>query len=244
MPTSKLQVAVIGTGRAGLIHARNFRSGVPGAQLAAIVEIEATRRQQLMHELELERGWESWQDAVADQCIDAVVVATPTHLHHDIVLAAAAMGKHVLCEKPLAVNATEAGAMLDAVARSGIRLQVGFMRRYDASFAAAKARVEEGEIGAVVLVKSLTRGPSQPQPWMLDITRSNGPLAEVCSHDIDALRWFSGSEFATVYALGGNHRCPEASKEYPAFYYNVIPPPRFANGTQGSVEGAMGVRYG
>ena len=72
------------------------------------------------------------------------------------------------------------------------------MRRFDESFQAAKKAVEAGEIGSVVLVKSLTRGPSTPRPWMYDIKKSNGPLAEVNSHDIDSLRWFSGSEFEHV----------------------------------------------
>jgi myo-inositol 2-dehydrogenase/D-chiro-inositol 1-dehydrogenase/scyllo-inositol 2-dehydrogenase (NAD+) len=108
----------------------------------------------------------------------------------------------------------------------------------------AKEVIDSGEIGDVVLVKSLTRGPSVPQPWMYDIRKSNGPLAEVNSHDIDTVRWFTGSEFKSVYAIGGNFRCPDAKKDFPDFYDNVIMNGVFLNGMQGSIDGAQSVKYG
>jgi predicted dehydrogenase len=123
-------------------------------------------------------------------------------------------------------------------------LQIGFMRRFDAGYQDAKVRIEQGEIGEVVQVKSLTHGPSVPKPWMYDLSKSNGPLAEVNSHDIDALRWFTGSEFAQVFAIGGNYRCPDARKAYPDFYDNVMLTARFRNGMQGFIGGAQGVGYG
>ena len=244
MLPAKLNVAVIGTGRAGFIHARNFRSAVSSARLAAVVEPDPTRRREVLDELELETGYAAWEEAISDVRIDAVVVAAPTHLHSEIVVAAAEAGKHVLCEKPLGLHASECRTMLEAVGKHGVVLQLGFMRRYDASFMAARARLEAGEIGDVVLVKSLTHGPSVPQPWMYDIARSNGPLAEVSSHDIDAVRWMTGSEFEEVYALAGNFRCPEARERYPDFYDNVVLTARMTGGRQGLVEGAMAVRYG
>ncbi len=104
--------------------------------------------------------------------------------------------------------------------------------------------MEAGEIGEVVLVKSLTHGPSVPQEWMYDIRKSNGPLAEVNSHDIDAARWFVGSEIDEVYAIGGNFRCPQAVQKYPDFYDNVAMVCRFENGKQGFIDGAVSVGYG
>ena len=90
---------------------------------------------------------------------------------------------------------------------------------------------------------SNTRGPSIPKPWMYDIKKSNGPLAEVNSHDIDTMRWFTGSEFQTLYAVGGNYRCPDARTEFPDFYDNVVLAASFANGMQGILDGAQGVGY-
>jgi myo-inositol 2-dehydrogenase/D-chiro-inositol 1-dehydrogenase/scyllo-inositol 2-dehydrogenase (NAD+) len=194
--------------------------------------------------LQLGQAYADYEQALADPQVEAVVVATPTTFHREIVVAAAQAGKHVLCEKPMATNAQECDAMIAAAEAARVKLQIGFMRRFDAGFVAAKQRVDAGEIGKVVLVKSLTHGPTTPKPWMYDIRTSLGPLAEVNSHDIDSLRWFTGSEFEEVYAIGGNYRSPDARGQYPDFYDNVILAARMQNGMQGSISGAQGVKYG
>jgi myo-inositol 2-dehydrogenase/D-chiro-inositol 1-dehydrogenase/scyllo-inositol 2-dehydrogenase (NAD+) len=240
-----LGICVIGSGRAGMIHARSFATGrVPHAALVAIAEPVDDARSAASRELELDRTYTHYQDALADPRVDAVVVATPSELHCAIVVAAAQAGKHILCEKPMAMNAAECDQMLAAVERAGVKLQIGFMRRFDASFVAAQQRIAAGEIGRVVQVKSLTHGPTTPKPWMYDIRQSNGPLSEVNSHDIDTVRWFSGSEFTEVYALAGNYRSPGARQQYPDFYDNVVLSARLENGMQGVICGAQGVQYG
>jgi myo-inositol 2-dehydrogenase/D-chiro-inositol 1-dehydrogenase/scyllo-inositol 2-dehydrogenase (NAD+) len=239
-------VCVVGGGRAGMIHARNFASGrVPGAVLTALVEpAEATRRNACRELGLLEESCADYRDALKSPEVDAVVVAAPTTYHREIVLAAAAAGKHVLCEKPMAISTAECREMLAAVERARVKFQIGFMRRFDASFVAAKQRIEAGEIGNVVSVRSLTHGPSTPKPWMYDLRKSNGPLAEVNSHDIDTIRWFAESEFLEVYAIGGNYRSPDAREQFPDFYDNVTLSARLCNGIQASISGAQGVRYG
>jgi myo-inositol 2-dehydrogenase/D-chiro-inositol 1-dehydrogenase/scyllo-inositol 2-dehydrogenase (NAD+) len=104
--------------------------------------------------------------------------------------------------------------------------------------------VQSGQIGDVVMVRSNTRGPSIPMPWTYDLKKSNGPLAEVNSHDIDSLRWFTGSEFKTVYAVAGNYRCPDAVADYPDYYDNVSLVATFENNMQGIIDGAVSVKYG
>ena len=242
MAGRKLGVCVIGCGRAGMIHARTFARGIDGARLVAMVDpvqeaVDAACQ-------ELETGYLDYRDALKDDAVDAVVVVTPTVYHKDIVIAAADAGKHILCEKPMAMTVEECDAMIDATERNKVKLQIGFMRRFDRSFLQAKERIDRGEIGEVVLVKSLTHGPSVPQPWMYDIRKSNGPLAEVNSHDIDTVRWFTGSEISEVYAVAGNYRCPEAQEEFPDFYDNVVMNCRFENGMQGVIDGAVSVKYG
>ena len=240
----KLGICVIGSGRAGMIHARNFARGVARARLVALADAHAPTLQEAQRELEVETGFADYRDALADSRVDAVVVVTPTSLHKDIVLQAARAGKHVLCEKPMAMDVQECDDMIAACDAARVKLQIGFMRRYDDSFRSAKERVEAGEVGEVVLVKSLTHGPSVPQEWMYDIRKSNGPLAEVNSHDIDAARWFVDSEIDEVYAIGGNFRCPQAARKYPDFYDNVAMVCRFENGKQGFIDGAVSVGYG
>ena len=239
-----LGICVIGSGRAGMIHARNFARGVSRARLVALADPHSPTLQEAQRELEIETGYADYRSALADPKVDAVVVVTPTSLHREIVLAAAAAGKHVLCEKPMAMDVQECDQMIAACDAAKVKLQIGFMRRYDASFRAAKERAEAGEIGDVVLVKSVGRGPSVPQEWMYDIRKSNGPLAEVNSHDIDAARWFAGSEIDEVYAIGGNFRCPQAVQKYPDFYDNVAMVCRFEDGKQGLIDGAASVGYG
>lgn len=235
---------MIGAGRAGMIHALNFRTRVPFARLVAVAEPCEETRADACKRLEIFKGYGDYRQVLEDDEVDAVVVVTPTAFHRDIVVACAKAGKHILCEKPMAMNENECGEMIEAANAGKVKLQIGFMRRFDESFIQAKRAVESGEIGDVVLVKSNTRGPSVPQPWMYDINISNGPLAEVNSHDIDTLRWFTGSEFKTVFAIGNNFRCPDAKGKYPDFYDNVILNASFANGMQGSIDGAQGVEYG
>jgi myo-inositol 2-dehydrogenase/D-chiro-inositol 1-dehydrogenase/scyllo-inositol 2-dehydrogenase (NAD+) len=238
-------VCVIGCGRAGRIHGRNFAAGrTPGARLVCVVDPVERCRNEICRELRVDQAYSDYPRALRETAVDAVVVAAPSKYHRQVVVAAAEAGKHVFCEKPMAMDAAECDEMIAAVDRAGVKLQLGFMRRFDAGFVAAKHRIDAGEIGEVVLVKSLTHGPTTPKPWMYDIVKSNGPLAEVNSHDIDTLRWFTGSEFEEVYAIGGNYRSPEASGQYPDFYDNVILSARFRNGMQGSISGAQGVQYG
>src|SRR4030042_2590709 len=148
----KLGICVICSARAGMIHARNFARRVTRARLVALTDPHAPTLADARAELEVESGYAAYRQALADPRVDAVVVVTPTSLHREVVLAAARAGKHVLCEKPMAVDVRECDDMIDACARASVKLQLGFMRRYDESFRAAKARLDSGEIGEAVLV--------------------------------------------------------------------------------------------
>ena len=104
--------------------------------------------------------------------------------------------------------------------------------------------IDSGVIGDVVLIRSNTRGPSKPRPWMYDIKKSNGVLAELNSHDIDCVRWLAGSEIKSVYAIAGNYRNREVAEEYPDYYDSVVMTGVFENGIQYSIDGAAYVQYG
>src|SRR5208337_4151106 len=134
MRGDSLGIAVIGSGRAGMIHARNFAAGVGGAKLAVMVDPVAETRKAALAELGIEKGYSDYRDALDDPKVGAVVVVTPTVLHRGIVVAAAAAGKHVFCEKPMAMDATECADMIAACDRAGVKLQIGFMRRYARDF--------------------------------------------------------------------------------------------------------------
>lgn len=239
-----LGIGVIGAGRAGMIHARSFAAHVDGARLVALSDPSAEGLAAAGREVGVESLYPTHEQLLSDPGVDAVVVVTPTRFHQQIVLDAAAAGKHVLCEKPMAMSVEECTTMVRACDQAGVRLQIGFMRRFDAGFRRAKALIDEGRIGEVVSVVSRTHGPSVPQAWMYDLRASNGPLAEVNSHDIDTVRWLSGAEVDSVHATAGNFRAPQARDEFPDFYDTVLLTARLDTGAIGCIDGAQGVKYG
>lgn len=235
---------LIGAGRAGMIHANNFATRVPHARMVAVSDISEEAARRAAAEVGADRWYTDPAEALKDPDVDAVIVVTPTKYHHDIVIAAAEARKHILCEKPMGMTREECERMILAAERNQVKLQIGFMRRFDKNFIRAKALIDRGDIGEVVSVRSVTHGPSTPREWMYDISKSGGPLAEVNSHDIDTLRWLTGSNIKNVYAIAGNYRCPEARDKYPDFYDNVLMTTRMENGAMGCVDGAQGVQYG
>lgn len=239
-----VRVCVIGAGRAGMIHARNFNGVVPGARLVAICDPCEENLASATDELVVEKAYSDYRDVMSDPDIDAVVIVTPTGLHCEIVLAAAEAGKHVFCEKPMATSAEECDLMISACEKAGVKLQLGFMRRFDKGFRRAKDHIDSGQIGDVTLVKSLTHGPSEPKEWMFDVRRSSGPFGEVNSHDLDTLRWYAGSEVKSIHVIGGNFRSPERAGEYPEYYDTCAAILQFRNGVLGMVDGAQYVQYG
>ena len=237
-------ICLIGCGRAGMIHARNFASRIPHAKMTAVSDVSEETGRSAAKELGVDRWYADYRRALEDPQVDAVVIASPTKYHRGIAVAAARAKKQIFCEKPMAMEVSECAEMIRAAEENGVALQIGFMRRFDASFRRAKEIVDAGAIGAVVLVKSLPRGPRTPHEWMYDIRKSNGPLAEVNSHDIDTLRWLTGSEAESLYGLAGNYRCADVREKYPDFYDTVLLSLRMKNGAMGSIDGAQGVRYG
>ncbi|HMI51073.1 MAG TPA: Gfo/Idh/MocA family oxidoreductase, partial [Candidatus Saccharimonadales bacterium] len=153
----KLGVGVLGVGEMGQRHAENLRRLVPNAQLVAVADVSAGRARQVAEELEIDKSFNSLEAMLECREINAVVIATPDRFHPSAVKLAAAAGKDILCEKPIALSLVEGQEILAAVASAGVRLQVGFMRRYDPAYAVAMKRIEAGEIGTPVIFKSIGR---------------------------------------------------------------------------------------
>ena len=196
----KLGVGVIGVGEMGKRHAENMRRHVPEAQLIAIADLSATRVQQVAEELELEHAYTSVEEMLQRKDIHAVVVGTPDKFHAAVIKAAATAGKEIFCEKPLAITLEDAESALEAVARAGVRLQVGFMRRYDPAYVAARKRVEAGEIGMPVVFKSVGRDKDEP-PLSAYQSGVNGMLFYTNTiHDFDMARWLMQDEVAEVHS--------------------------------------------
>jgi len=196
----KFGVGVIGVGEMGRRHAENLRRHVPEAQLIAISDVSAERVRQVAEELEIEFAYARAEEMLERKDIQAVIIATPDKFHAAVIKAAAAAGKDILCEKPLAITLEDAQAALEAVSRAGVRLQVGFMRRYDPAYALARKRIESGEIGTPVVFKSVGRDKDEP-PLAAYQSGVNGMLFYTNTiHDFDMARWLMQDEVVEVHS--------------------------------------------
>jgi len=192
----------------------------------------------------IDARFDTLEAALDDLEFEAVVITTPTFAHESLAVMAAEAGKHVFLEKPMALTIAECDAIMAAAQRSGVLLQIGFMRRFAPEFVAAFERIQAGEIGQPMMIKSLSHGPGLPPPWARDIRTSNGMLAEVNSHDWDCTRWLMSSNPERVYAEVANFKGNTHGIDTPGFYDNVLVNLRFENGGLGSISGVCPCEYG
>jgi inositol 2-dehydrogenase len=239
---SKLGVGVLGVGEMGKRHAENLRHLVPQARLVAVADVAASRARQVAAELEIEHSFGSLEEMLENRDVDAVVIATPDKFHPQAIRVAAAAGKDILCEKPLALNLDDAHAALDAVARAGVRLQIGFMRRYDPAYAAAMKRVEAGEIGEPVVFKSIGRDKDAP-PLAAYQSNVNGMLFyNNTIHDFDLARWLMRDEVVETHAYTTVAIRPEVA-QYGDVVASVVNL-KYRHGAIGNVESYVQAVYG
>jgi predicted dehydrogenase len=240
---SRFRLAIVGAGRCGLVHAENASQWLAAAELSCVVDADEARARTVGGELGVQ-AFTSVEQALAGAAFDGIVITTPTFTHARIAIAAADAGKHVFCEKPMALDVEECDAMIAAGEAAGVVLQVGFVRRFQPEFAEAHRRIEAGDIGEPMVVKSVTRGPGLPPAWAHDLRRSNGMLAEVNSHDFDCVRWLTGSEIVRVYAETANVKGEARGVTAPNFYDNAVVTLRFENGALGTIDGTCPADYG
>ncbi|MEA4813189.1 MAG: Gfo/Idh/MocA family oxidoreductase [Anaerolineaceae bacterium] len=239
-----IRICMIGAGRVGQMHSNNILHSIPEVELIALVDPSVEVLNSTADAFEIQNRFLSLSAALNAVSFDAVVITSPTFTHKDLTLEASAAGKHVFCEKPMALSLKDCDAMIEAANRGRIFLQIGFMRRFDPEFVAAKTRIDAGEIGEPMLVKSLTHGPGLPPPWARKMSTSNGMIAEVNSHCWDAVRWMMNSNFRRVYAEVANLKGTGKGITDPEFYDNAIVTIKFENDGLGSFSGICPCDYG
>ncbi len=206
-----LRVGIIGTGTMGNTHAEGW-AHTP-ATLSGFYSLDADRAQNLADQF----GGRAYAtlDALLND-VDVVDICAPTDRHHDLILAAAAAGKAIVCEKPLARTYAQARAAVEACEAAGVPLLVAHVVRFFPQYAHAHAVVSRGDIGRVAVVR-LTRCSFQPQlgegNWFLDPARSGGMMLDLMIHDFDYARWVAG-EVVSVYARGVRATTPAAATDY------------------------------
>lgn len=239
------RVCMVGAGRVGQLHSASITRHLSNrAQVTAIVEPVAEVAAKLASELGGVAVYSSLDQALAGGRFDGVVITTPTFTHRDLAVAALDAGLDVHLEKPMAMNLVECADVTAAVERSGRRLQLGFMRRFDRDFVGAAELLASGEIGDPMIIKSLTHGPGLPPAWANDIRTSNGLIAEVTSHDLDTISWFAGSEPADITVKVANFKGASRGVTTPNFYDTMLATVAFESGALASVAGVCPADYG
>lgn len=240
----QINLCMIGAGRVGKNHSRAITRHVTGAKIVAVVDSVAQVREETAHDFGIENKFETLEHALEKVDFDAVVITTPTPTHMSMAVLAAENKKHVFLEKPMALTLQECDTINRVVNQNSVILQLGFMRRFDPEFVAAVQRIEAGEIGQPMMIKTNTHGPGLPPPWARDLRTSNGMLAEVNSHDWDTVRWFMGSNLERVYTEVANFKGPTHNIDIPNFYDNVLVNIKLENGSLGMISGICPCGYG
>jgi myo-inositol 2-dehydrogenase/D-chiro-inositol 1-dehydrogenase len=195
---AKLAVALLGLGRAGRFHLQSLR-GSGRARLVHVVDVDAARADEIAADHDC-RGSTTPDAALADPQVDAVIVATPTWTHRELVLAALGAGKAVLAEKPLGVDLAEIDACYHLAAKRGLALFLGFNRRFDPSFRALARGVHEGRVGRVQILRTTSR--DSPLPSTEYIRTSGGIFHDCIVHDLDLVRHIAREDPALVFSFG------------------------------------------
>jgi inositol 2-dehydrogenase len=205
---TRLNVGLMGLGRLGRVYARDLSGRIPETRLVAVADPAGPLAQEVAAEFGVPRAYTDPLALLDDEGVDAVVIVTPTHTHRELVVASAERGKPTFCEKPPALSLDEVGAMKSAIDRSGIFFQMGFMRRFDAGYAAARKQIEAGRIGTPLVFKATSRDPFPPSLEYANPASSGGMLIDMGIHDFDLARWFMG-EVRSVAAIGATIAYPE-----------------------------------
>ena len=202
---SRLRVGMAGLGRMGARHARNLATRVPGAEFVAANSPSSDEREWAKRELGVARAYADYGQLLADREVDAVFLATPTTEHADQIVAALEAGKHVFCEKPTSLNLEDCLRVEEVAAKHPKqKAMIGYVRRFDASYRDAFAKVEAGTIGTPFLVRSQTADQHDPSGFFVKFApKSGGIFLDMSVHDIDTARWFLGAPAPVrVFATG------------------------------------------
>ncbi|WP_445525328.1 Gfo/Idh/MocA family protein [Streptomyces cyslabdanicus] len=194
-----MRIGILGLGRIGAFHAETL-SGLDAVESLVVADPIADAAKAAAERFGAEVA--DSPEAVLAAGVDGVVVAAATDAHPALILAAVDAGVPVFCEKPVARTMTEGVEVLKAVQGGGVPVQIGYNRRFDAGFAAARAAVRAGEPGRLHTVRCTTLDPAPPPAAY--IAGSGGIFRDCSVHDFDIIRWVTGREVTEVYAVGGN----------------------------------------
>lgn len=193
----KLNVGIIGAGRIGQVHAKSITYHIPQAKIVAISDIYYEGAEKVAESLGIPNAYKDYHEILNNPEIDAVLICSSTDTHADIAVEAAEAGKHIFCEKPVDLTVAKIKKVIAAVEKAGVKLQIGFNRRYDHNFAEIKRLANDGKLGKLQTIKITSRDPEPPSIDYVKV--SGGIFLDMTVHDFDMAR-FIGGEVEEVYA--------------------------------------------
>ncbi len=240
MSTKQLNVGIIGAGRIGKVHAETVAFRLPEARILAIADVNREAAQAVAARCGIPTVTESSADILANSAIEAVLICSSTPTHADLIVQAAQAGKHIFCEKPIAHSLTQIDRALAAVERAGVKLQIGFNRRFDANFARVRHAVVSGEIGTPRLMHIVSRDPAPPPISYVRV--SGGMFMDMTIHDFDMARFLIGDEVEEVYTSGAVMVDPQIGAAGDLDTALIVL--RFKNGVIGTIDNSRQAAYG
>ncbi len=240
MNTHKLNIGLIGAGRIGKVHAETLAFRVPEARILSITDLNVQAAGQVASRYGIPAVAGSVDQILANPAIDAVLICTSTDTHADLIVRAAQAGKHIFCEKPVALSLAPIDAALAAVERAGVKLQIGFNRRFDPNFARIRAAVAGGQIGSPRLLHIISRDPAPPPVSYVKV--SGGMFLDMTIHDFDMARFLIGEEVQEIYTAAGVMVDPAIGQAGDLDSAVIVL--RFRNGVIGTIDNCRQAAYG
>jgi myo-inositol 2-dehydrogenase/D-chiro-inositol 1-dehydrogenase len=240
MEKKPLVIGVIGVGRIGQMHTRLLNRYVEGVRVKSVCDVVGASAKSCAEKEGIEHYSDRYEDIFKDPEIDAVAICSSTDTHAQMITLAAQAGKDIFCEKPIAFDVEKIKETLKIVSDTGVKLQIGFNRRFDPNFARVRDVISNGDIGDLHMVRITSRDPSPPP--IEYIKRSGGLFYDMTIHDFDMARFLSGSEVEEVYANGAvlvDKTIGEAG-DIDTAAINLV----FKNGALGFIENSRRAVYG
>jgi len=197
----KLHFGIIGAGRIGRVHANSLAFQIPEAEIVSVFDVNREAAGRLAADFNIPNIAGTVDDILGDKRIEAVAICSSTDTHADMIAWSAQAGKHIFCEKPISYTLKQIDGALEAVEKAGVKLQIGFNRRFDTNYARVRKAVADGEIGKPCLVHIVSRDPLPPLISFVKV--SGGMFLDMMIHDFDMARFLTGDEVEEVYAAAG-----------------------------------------
>ncbi len=238
--SSQVNVGLIGAGRIGRLHAEHLAFRIPEANLLTVSDIVLEAAQKCAAEFGIPTATQDHRAIIENPDIEAVVICSSTDTHALMIEEAAGAGKHIFCEKPIAHDLGEIDRALAAVEKAGVKLQIGFNRRFDPNFRRVRELVAAGKIGQPHILRITSRDPAPPPIEYIQV--SGGIFLDMTIHDFDMARYLIGSEVEEIYAAGGVMVDPAIGEA--GDIDTAVITLRFKNGVIGTIDNSRQAAYG